>query len=367
MDMFGRGPRTAVALVAMALATLCSAARADEDGPPKHGVRLGLATQRISDTWREKNSYRASGVLVIGVDPAGRAAKGGITTGDVLVSVAGRTLREPSDLGYAERALQPDEPVAVVLARDNGHSIKMFEIAAVTDAGPGVSPTSTAALATPAAASTSATDPPAAAPESASSSFITDAAPFGSAPSTTAADGKVATSVEPAAAVIIARGSYDDSAAVEKGPTGAAELGVRAQPLTADLATALGAEGVEGVLVLEVTKESPADHAGLRAGDIIFKIGDQPVKDLESLDQAVIAATNPAAINMLRRGDQQMVLAPLEGHAAPGAAAAPAAVATPADQQQVINELQSEVATLKKELADLKEQIAKLVQESAKK
>jgi len=358
MDMFGRGPRTAVALVAMALATLCSAARADEDGPPKHGVRLGLATQRISDTWREKNSYRASGVLVIGVDPAGRAAKGGITTGDVLVSVAGRTLREPSDLGYAERALQPDEPVAVVMARDNGHSIKMFEIAAVTDAGPGVSPTSTAAL--------SATDPPAAAPESASSSFITDAAPFGSAPSTTAADDKVATSVEPAAAVIIARGSYEDSAAVDNGPTGAAELGVRAQPLTADLATALGAEGVEGVLVLEVTKESPADHAGLRAGDIIFKIGDQPVKDLESLDQAVIAATNPAAINMLRRGDQQMVLAPLEGHAAPGAAAA-AAVATPADQQQVINELQSEVATLKKELADLKEQIAKLVQESAKK
>lgn len=371
MDMFGRGPRTAVALVAMTLATLCSAVRAEEDGPPKHTVRLGLATQRISDTWREKNAYRASGVLVIGVDPAGRAAKGGITTGDVLVSVGGRTLREPSDLGYAERALQPDEPVAVVLARDGGHSIKMFEIAAPTDAGPGVSATSTTALVTPAAASTSTTDPPAAAPEAASSSFITDAAPFGSTPSTAAAvDDKVATSVEPAAAVIIARGSYEDSAAVQpkSGKSGAAELGVRAQPLTADLATALGAEGVEGVLVLEVTKESPADHAGLRAGDIIFKIGDQPVKDLESLDQAVIAATNPAAINMLRRGDQQMVLAPLEGHAAPAtAAAAAAATATPADQQQKINELQNEVDTLKKELADLRVQIAKLVQDSAKK
>ena len=139
---------------------------------------------------------------------------------------------------------------------------------------------------------------------------------------------------------------------------------MRAQPLTPDLATALGSEGVEGVLVLEVGKESPADHAGLRAGDIIFKIGDQPVKDLESLDQAVAAAPNPAAINMLRRGDQQMVLAPLEGHPGP-AKDADVAAASP-DQTQVINELQGEVASLKKELADLKAQIAKLVEQSAK-
>jgi predicted metalloprotease with PDZ domain len=363
MDMFGRS--SGIALVAMALAALCSTARADDEGPHKQGVRLGLATQRISDAWREEHAYRASGVLVIGVDPAGRAAKGGITTGDVLVSVAGRQLREPSDLGYAERALQPDDPVAVVLARDGGHSIKMFDIAPATDAGPTVA--ATAAAAAPSAASTSgAAD--SATPQS--SSFIMDSSSFGSAPSTAAAadDAKVATSVEPAAAVIIARADTD-SAAIDKTATksGAEELGVRAQPLTPDLATALGAEGVEGVLVLEVTKESPADHAGLRAGDIIFKVGDQSVKDLPTLDTAVAAATNPAAINMLRRGDQQMVLAPLEGHPAPANAMAAAAPATAADQQQVISELQSEVATLQKELADLRAQIAKLVADSAKK
>ena|SRR5215471_1757343 len=364
MDMFGRGTRGVIALAAMALATLVCAARADDAGPPKHGARLGLATQRISDTWREKNSYRASGVLVIGVDPAGRAARSGIATGDVLVSVDGRTLREPSDLGYAERSLHEDEPVSVVLARDGGHSIKMFDIAPLTDAGP--APEATAS----ALAVGIATEPvsPPATPES--SSFILDSSGFGTAPSTAAAAdaGKVATSVEPAAAVIIARADTD-SASDKPAKSGAEELGVRAQPLTEDLATALGAEGVEGVLVLEVKKESPADHAGLRAGDIIFKVGDQPVKDMATLDQAVAAATNPAAINMLRRGDQQMVLAPLEGHPAPANAmtAATVASATPADQQQVINELQSEVASLKKELADLKEQIAKLVQDSAKK
>ena len=118
------------------------------------------------------------------------------------------------------------------------------------------------------------------------------------------------------------------------------------------------------MLVLEVGKESPADHAGLRAGDIIFKIGDQPVKDLESLDQAVAVATNPAAINMLRRGDQQMVLAPLEGHPGP-AKDADVAAASP-DQAQVINELKGEVETLKKELADLKVKLAKLLEDAAK-
>lgn len=377
MDLFGRSSRRAIALAAvaalaaMSLATLCPAARAaDDESPPKHGASLGLATSKLSDTWREKNAYKASGVMVVGVDPSGRAAKGGIAAGDVLVSVAGRTLREPSDLGYAERTLAADKPIAIVLARDGGHSIKMFDIAPASDAGPGVS--------ADAMATAVATEPIPQAPEATKSdpaptgsSFITDSSGIGGAAAvgTVAAapdGGNTPNSVEPAVpAIIIARadtGAAPDKPASTK--SGAEELGVRAQPLTPDLATALGSEGVEGVLVLEVGKESPADHAGLRAGDIIFKIGDQPVKDLESLDQAVAAATNPAAINMLRRGDQQMVLAPLEGH--PGPAKDADATAAPADQQQVINELQGEVASLKKELADLKAQIAKLVADSAK-
>jgi membrane-associated protease RseP (regulator of RpoE activity) len=369
MDLFVRSTRRAIALAAvatlaaMSLATLAPAARAaDDESPPKH-ASLGLATSKLSDTWREKNAYKASGVMVVGVDPSGRAAKGGIAAGDVLVSVAGRTLREPSDLGYAERTLASDKPIAIVIARDGGHSIKMFDIAPATDGGPGVS--------ADAMASAVATEPIPQAPEATKTepaptgtSFITDSSGIGGTVAVAPDAGNTPNSVEPAApAIIIARA--DTGAAPDKpAKSGAEELGVRAQPLTPDLATALGSEGVEGVLVLEVGKESPADHAGLRAGDIIFKIGDQPVKDLESLDQAVAVATNPAAINMLRRGDQQMVLAPLEGHPGPAKDADVAAV--PADQQQVINELQGEVASLKKELADLKAQIAKLVADSAK-
>jgi S1-C subfamily serine protease len=352
----------------MALAMLCTAARADDDAPPKRAASLGLATQRISDTWREKNEYRASGVLVIGVDPAGRAAKSGISTGDVLVSVDGRTLREPSDLGYAERKLEADRPVAVVLARDGGHSIKMFDIAPLTDAGP----TSTAAVGASAMAVGIADEPkytePTTTTEPTGTSFIMDAAPFGSAVAAgDAGNAKADNSVEPTAAIIIARGdtASPPPPGAKGGKSGSEELGVRGQALTPDLAQALGSEGVEGVLVLEVSKETPADHAGLRPGDIIFKIGDQAVKDLETLDQAVVAATNPAAISMLRRGDQQMVLAPLEGHPSPANEVA-GAEGTPESQEQVINALKGEVATLKQELADLRAQIAKLIQDQAK-
>jgi len=109
MDKIGRGLGLAAALAVLGLTG--SIARADDAAPPPHGSSLGIATSRLSDTWREKNAYRSSGVLVVGVDPSGRAAKGGITAGDVLVSVDGRTLREPSDLGYAERSIKADQPV----------------------------------------------------------------------------------------------------------------------------------------------------------------------------------------------------------------------------------------------------------------
>ena len=81
-----------------------------------------------------------------------------------------------------------------------------------------------------------------------------------------------------------------------------------------------------------------------------------------------VAATAPAAAAPPMPDESVMKLEPVgAGSDSVLVACGMGSVATPADQQQVINELQSEVATLKKELADLKEQIAKLVQESAKK
>ena len=103
MLRFGSRPSLA-ALLAM-LAVTCGVAHAKSD-PPARGARLGLAIHNLDDAWRESNAYQSSGVMVVGVDPRGRAAKSGIVAGDVLVRdvarFAGGTCRG--------RSLSPTRP-----------------------------------------------------------------------------------------------------------------------------------------------------------------------------------------------------------------------------------------------------------------
>lgn len=55
--------------------------------------------------------------------------------------------------------------------------------------------------------------------------------------------------------------------------------GVMVENLTPQLAEFFGAKNGNGVLVRSVEKGSRADKAGLRAGDVIVRVGDQPVHD----------------------------------------------------------------------------------------
>jgi serine protease Do len=64
-------------------------------------------------------------------------------------------------------------------------------------------------------------------------------------------------------------------------------IGVTLQPVDEDLAKAFGLEHAEGVLIAEVTKDSPADKAGLKRGDVIVKYNQQPVANSGSLRNAV--------------------------------------------------------------------------------
>jgi S1-C subfamily serine protease len=58
--------------------------------------------------------------------------------------------------------------------------------------------------------------------------------------------------------------------------------------------------------VLRVTEESPADEAGLRAGDFILGLGGAPVKDLEDFYRALWGAGAPGVevpLRVLRGGE----------------------------------------------------------------
>lgn len=58
-------------------------------------------------------------------------------------------------------------------------------------------------------------------------------------------------------------------------------MGLFVQDLTADLAGAFGLDQGSGVLVTEVDGGSPADEAGLQAGDVITAIDENPVKNTQ--------------------------------------------------------------------------------------
>jgi serine protease Do len=64
-------------------------------------------------------------------------------------------------------------------------------------------------------------------------------------------------------------------------------LGVQIQPITPELAEALGLAHAQGALVADVAPKSPAEAAGIQVGDVILAHGGKPVGELRELTGAV--------------------------------------------------------------------------------
>lgn len=64
-------------------------------------------------------------------------------------------------------------------------------------------------------------------------------------------------------------------------------LGISADDLTPQLAEYFGVKQGNGVLVSEVTKDGPADKAGLKAGDVIVQVDGRPVSNVDALRSAL--------------------------------------------------------------------------------
>ena len=91
-------------------------------------------------------------------------------------------------------------------------------------------------------------------------------------------------------------------------------LGLLVAPLTKQMAEYLGVHEETGLLVLEVSEDSPAAKAGLQAGDVILRIDGRPAQspeDLRRLNQGRIA------LEIWRKGEIQTVEVELEGNRAP--------------------------------------------------
>jgi serine protease Do len=76
----------------------------------------------------------------------------------------------------------------------------------------------------------------------------------------------------------------------ERGHVTRGWLGVAVQPLTADLAESFGLKEARGALVSEVIKDSPAQAAGLRRGDVILAFDGVAIEAVNDLPRLVAAA-----------------------------------------------------------------------------
>jgi serine protease Do len=88
-------------------------------------------------------------------------------------------------------------------------------------------------------------------------------------------------------------------------------LGVGVQPLSAEIAAALGLDDTKGALVSQVHEGSPAEAAGIRRGDVIVGYRGAAIEDLRALPRAVSATEvgEDVEIELIREGQRQRVVA----------------------------------------------------------
>ena len=84
-------------------------------------------------------------------------------------------------------------------------------------------------------------------------------------------------------------------------------LGATIQDVTPAMAKAFGMEAPAGVLIADVSPNSPAAQAGLKAGDIVMSMNGQPIADSSSLRLQVSETAPGTSLPMtVRRGDSTL-------------------------------------------------------------
>lgn len=86
-------------------------------------------------------------------------------------------------------------------------------------------------------------------------------------------------------------------------------LGVSFQELSTELAKSFGLDRASGALVASIVKDSPAAKAGLKNGDVILKLNDEPILDAGQLP-AIVGNTPPGTqieLTVFRGGNQQII------------------------------------------------------------
>jgi S1-C subfamily serine protease len=114
---------------------------------------------------------------------------------------------------------------------------------------------------------------------------------------------------------------------VSKGKVSRGQLGVGIQDLTPDLAKGLKIDTDEGALIAHVVPGSPAEKAGLEAGDVITKVNGETVRNSGELRNRIglLPIGETVELEIIRKGMPKRVTAQL-GEIVPEKVTVPASV-----------------------------------------
>lgn len=300
-----------VATGLVALSALSAISQGGDVSASKETTWIGVSVKPLSSELRRQWSYRGAGMMVTAVDEGSPAERAGITRGDVLVVLGSVSLRSTADFEEAQSRVQPGQPVSVVIARDQGRMVHIVNLD-VDAAPPPI--------------------PPAVEPE-------------GPAQPDPQLEVKATPAVEaPVAAVAVA-------------PQPKPAWGGRCETLSKEMAAALGVSVDAGVVVLAVTGGSPADQAGIRAGDVISQVGGQGVASPDDVEKAFSDASSSILVRDHRKDQEQNVEVRFGAAATAAAPASGEQIQRDADRDREIEELKETVRSLRMEVRRLRTEL----------
>jgi serine protease Do len=277
----GKGLAGLVALGVLAAVLVMTVAEDDARAQSRsRSGYLGVSLQDMNNELRESYGYNgAGGVLVSDLDDGGPASEAGIRQGDILLRFKGRSIESVDDLAARVRNSEPGEAASITAWRGGRERSFKVEIGSRGREGRRI--------------------------------IIDDDDHH---VEIDPEDFKHFEGMKDFVWVQPHMEHWEDIADdIRVHLSRRARLGVRTQDLSEQLGEYFGARDGNGVLVIEVIEDTPAEEAGLRAGDVIVEIDGKAIEDSEELREELSEkGAEEVAITILRKGSRYGLTAELE-------------------------------------------------------